>query len=62
MLTSNKDRWALSVLESAKIIIEKIYPNDKKLISHITQALMLVCYKIERKEGQNEKQSNDSRC
>jgi hypothetical protein len=62
MLTSNKDRWALSILESAKTIVEKIYPDDKKLISHITQALMLVCYKIEKKEGQNESQSNNTRC
>lgn len=60
MLTTDKNRWALSLLENTKILLEKTYPNDNKLINHIRDAIVLVCYKIEQKET-DEKLNNNSR-
>lgn len=50
MLTTKKSRWALSLLENAKSFIEKSYPKDAKLIGHLRDAIMIVCYKIEKEE------------
>lgn len=55
MLTSKKTRWALSLLENAKSFIEKAYPNDTKLIGHLRDAILIICYKIQQEEEKNEK-------
>lgn len=53
-MSNSSDRWMLSILENAKTAVEKVYPNDKNLINHLTQALTLVCYKIKEKESKND--------
>lgn len=50
MLTSNKHRIALSLVENAKTYIEKAYPNDKELIQRIGDVLLRICVKVHKSE------------
>ena len=57
MLTSSKNRWALSLLENAKTFVEKSYPKEKILIQHLRDAVMIICLKVQKEEENREKTS-----
>lgn len=61
MLTMKKSRWALSLLENAKIFIEKAYPKEKELLNLLREAIVIICYKIEEEESRDENKPNNSR-
>jgi hypothetical protein len=53
----NKYRTALSIVENAKIFIEKAWPEDKELTNRIRDVLIRVCYKV----YELERKSHDSK-
>lgn len=60
-LIPDKDRFALSFLENIKTFAEKTYPNDKKLIEHLREAVHIVAWRVFEKESRNEGNINNSR-
>lgn len=45
-----KNRLILSLLENIKVLVEKTYPKDKKLIGLLSEALHLICWKVYENE------------
>ena len=42
----NKHRIALTMVENAKVYIEKAWPEDKELINRVRDILLRVCVKV----------------
>lgn len=50
LIKLNKNRIILSMLENVKYSIEKVMPQENKIISHVREAIILLCFKIEKEE------------
>lgn len=55
-LTTSRERWALSFLETLKSFWEKMFPEDEKNLEKINDMIHSICWKL--KEQQENSDAN----